>query len=151
MQHADYKKTGVVYGYQSVGCVRDLSVYVYSFGRSERAALRTADTSDEKKRALRPKGKGLNRCREIVYWVHSADLETDWDLLKQRLRGGVEPRVLHLEAIGANWFASDLPPAEFTRWLQAPVDVPRVQFAGDEVLIGPVSSTFAARAVLGLI
>ena len=73
--------------------------------------------------------------------------------------------ITQLHEIGDNWFCSDLGPEAFSRWLAA---VPpseeelaqisreleagaKVQVAGDELVIGPVSSQFAARAVLGLI
>ena len=57
---------------------------------------------------------------------------------------------------GDNWFSSNLDPGTFGRWLSAPIEYeqaeqPVVQVAGDELVIGPVSSQFAARAVLGLI
>ena len=88
--------------------------------------------------------------------------------------GGISPKwIKQLHEVGDNWFCSDLGPEAFAQWLAGPVGyVPpseeeaqitmaqisreleagaNVQIAGDELVIGPVSSQFAARAVLGLI
>ena len=193
MSHADHMKTGVVYGLQPVGTFESTEPeppigYVYCFGRSTRARVKTAVLAEEKIDAIRGSHSGLNRCKHLVYWERSQDVDGTWEGVKQRLRivpraGGVRPKwVRQLCELGDNWFCSDLGPVVFAEWLAGeaeyvrPSEVElqqiateldairmeaagelradgglRVQAAGDELVIGPVSSQFAARAVLGLL
>ena len=180
MTHADFKKAGIIYGFQPVGRLPGTTAHVYCFGRSARKAALSATTVTKRREVLRHHQTGLNRCERILYWKHTTDLETSWDALKQRLRGN--PVATHLHQIGDNWFSSEMGPDAFALWLQAPAQYVRpseedlqkiaaeldeiriqaagelgpdgglrVQAAGDELVIGPVSSQFAARAVLGMI
>ena len=154
---------------------------VYCFRRSTRARLRNASTDKEELDAIHASHMGLNRCETLVLFLATDDIDETWCMLKGRLRhvpfarpetaGGITPKwITQLHEIGDNWFCSDLGPEAFSQWLAA---VPlseeelaqmtmaqisreleagaKVQVAGDELLIGPVSSQFAARAVLGLI
>ena len=193
MSHADHMKTGVVYGVQPVGTFVSTEPeppigYVYCFGRSTRTRVKSAVLPEEKLEAIRGSHSGLNRCKHLVYWERSHDVDGTWEGVKQRLRlvpraNNVRPKwVRQLCELGDNWFCSDLGPVAFAEWLagEAAYERPseedlqkiaseldairiqaegelgpdgglRVQAAGDEIIIGPVSSQFAARAVLGLI
>ena len=152
---------------------------VYCFRRSTRARLRDASTDKEELDAIHASHMGLNRCETLVLFDATDDVDETWCTLKGRLRhvpfarpetaGGITPKwITQLHESGDNWFCSDLGPEAFSQWLAA---VPlseeelaqmtmaqisreleagaKVQVAGDELVIGPVSSQFAARAVLG--
>ena len=173
--HRDFVKPGIIYGFQTEGSYRsggpgseDLVGNVYYFGRSKLKCYLdlpcTGERLQEKQiELLKKKGRfgGLNAPVRMVLWGTCSDVDGGWETLKERLRfqipqraGGITPgHVTQLSMFGDNWFCSNLDAATFGRWLNAPIEYeqPVVQVAGDELLIGPVSSQFAARAVLGLI
>ena len=176
--HEDFVKPGIVYGFQATGSYgsggpgsEDLVGNVYYFGRSKLKCYRdlscTGELVGEKQiELLKKKGRfgGLNAPVRMVLWETAGDVDGAWETLKERLRfhipqraGGITPgHVTQLSMFGDNWFSSNLDAGTFGRWLSAPIEYeqdeqPVVRVAGDELLIGPVSSQFAARAVLGLI
>ena len=173
MINADHLKRGVVYGFQPNGRFASTRFAetgnIYCFRRSTRAALRNAANDEDELEAIRGAHTGLNRVESLVLFHTTEDTEGMWYALKRRLRhvpfarpdraGGITPKwIRQLHELGENWFCSDLGPGAFAQWLAGPVESGAVVFddypvqpAGDELLIGPVSSQFATRAVLDLI
>lgn len=122
--NTDFKKAGILFGYRPLGTF-GFGGNCYCFGRSKRALFKEAQTTDQKEFAINSRSNGLNRCRDIVYWLSTDDLEKAWiSLLISRLRSAGEEGstiVKHLHILGDNYYSSTMPPDEFATWLQGSI------------------------------
>ena len=177
--HEDFIKPGVIYGFRTLGMYPRQTgnvpeKYIYCFGRSRHEAFREVPEDGEgaatEQKALLRKRRftGMNAPNYMTLWVRVADIEKCWDAFRQCLRrgacdpvtiDGVAPSLTQDYEVGDNFYTVwNMGTETFGRWCRAtmqkivePPQLVPVQRAGDEMLIGPVSSEVAAAALCGML
>ena len=114
------RHTGVIYGYRAMGDYGD-DAAIYYFGRSRLAKMYDmslegpADTVHARQKKMLKetcRRTGLNACSRVLLWGRTADLNKDWDDLKDFLRGNrfaqdAHPLVTNQLWVGDNWFSCE--------------------------------------------
>lgn len=122
LQHSDFARQGVVYGYRAVGDYGSAAVglgNIYYFGRSKQASVFAVRGNDEEtqKETLRKKCKrdGLNAPRRVMLWVRVQDVDQVWEDVRMKLRG--QPLITNHATLGDNWYTvENMGPEDFGTW-----------------------------------